>query len=127
MDIPDDVKQQAMDAVSHKETTDQIRAYQGSGVDVSPADTFTNAQQPQPEITPIPDEVKQQAMDAVSHAETRAQIQLVVDNGAVTAPITPGRDTEQIAEKVARLHEAGQDMDTTHKQMTQDGFGREYG
>lgn len=127
MDIPDDVKQQALDAVSHKETTDQIRAYQGSGSTVSPGDTFTHAQEPQPETKPIPDEVKQQAMDAVSHEETRAQIRLVVDNGAVTAPITAGRDTEQIAEKVARLHESGQDMDATHKQMTQDGFGREYG
>ena len=124
MDIPDDVKAQALDAVSNKETTDQIRAYQGSGATVSPGDTFTHAQQPQPEVTPIPDDVKAQALDAVSNEETRAQIRLVVDNGAVTAPITPGRDTEQIAEKVARMHESGQDMDTTHKQMTQDGFGR---
>ncbi len=39
MDIPDDVKAQALDAVSNKETTDQIRAYQVTLDQVSKAAT----------------------------------------------------------------------------------------
>jgi len=124
MAIPEHVKRQAMDAVSHRETTAMIRSFQNSGVEVSPEKTFTHAQEPTPEVHPIPDDVKRQAMDAVSHPETAAQIRLVRDNGSVTAPITPGRDTDRIAGKIAQMHQSGQDLDATHKTMTQDGFER---
>lgn len=115
-----------MDAVSHRETTAQIRSFQGSGSPASPGDLFTHAQPAKPEVQPIPDEVKRQAMDAVSHQETRAQIRLVKNSGSVTTPITPGRDTDRVAGKVAQMHQSGQSVDSTHKTMTQDGFGREY-
>ncbi len=118
-----------MDAVSHKETTDMIRSFKGSGADVSEVytTTFTHARELKPEVHPIPDEVKKQAMDAINHPETKAQIRLVKDNGAVTAPLTPGRDTDRIAEKVAQLHKSGQDVDMTQRAMSKDNFGREHG
>lgn len=128
MAIPEHVKKQAMDAVSHKETTDMIRSFKGSGADVSQSyTTFTHAPEPKAEVRPIPDEVKKQAMDAVSHPETQAQIRLVRDNGAVTAPLTPARDTDRIADKVAQMHKSGKDVDMTQRAMTKDNFGREHG
>jgi hypothetical protein len=127
MSIPEHVKRQAMDAVSHKETTAMIRAFQGSGASVSTRYDFTHAKAPQPEVSPIPDDVKRQAKDAISHPETQAQIRLVKNSGEITTPLTPNRDTERIAGKVAQMQKSGQDMDATHKAMTKDNFGREYG
>ena len=94
-------------------------------MNASPGDQFTHSKAPVPENRPIPEEVKRQAMDAVSHPETKAQIHLVKNSGAVTAPITPGRGTNYIAGKIAQLHKTGQDVDATHKKMTQDHFGKE--
>ena len=113
-----------MDAVAHKETTAQIRALTRQ-TEASEANLFTHAQTPGPENRPIPDAVKRQALDAVSHRETAAHIRLVRDTGDVTAPNTPSRGTDQVAGKVARLHHEGHGLDTTHKRVTQDGFGRE--
>lgn len=121
--IPEHVKRQAMDAVAHKETTAFIRSY--GATEVPEQRLFTHAQTPGPERRPIPDAVKRQAMDAVSHGETATQIRLVRDTGSVTPPITPGRESERIAGKVHQLHREGQEMERTHRTMTQDGFGRE--
>ena len=126
MAIPEHVKRQAMDAVSHKETTAMIRAYRDSGIEASRESAFTHAQALRPENRPIPDEVKRKAMDAVSHPETAAQIRLIKYDGHVTAPITPGRETDRVAGKIAQMHGSGHDLNSTHKTMTQDGFGREY-
>ena len=124
--IPEHVRRQAMDAVSHRETTAHIRSFQTSGTDVSPDSMFSYRQEPRQEVRPIPDAVKRQAMDAVSHPETTSQIRLMRDNGRVTPPNTPARETDQVAGKVSRLHHEGHGLDATQKTITQDGFGREY-
>ncbi|HEY3862535.1 MAG TPA: hypothetical protein VGO59_11660 [Verrucomicrobiae bacterium] len=125
MAIPEHVKRQAMDAVSHKETTAMIRAMNANAAPVSHGDVFAHSKPSVPETRPIPDEVKRQAMDAVSHPETRAQIKLVKDTGEISCPLTPSREKMRIADKIARLHKSGHDLDATHRAMTQDHFGKE--
>lgn len=126
MPIPEHVRRQAMDAVSHSETTAQIRAFQTSGQTVSFERQFTPPEPSVPEQRPIPEHVRKQAMDAVSHSETASQIRLVRDNGDITAPATPSRESQRIAEKIAQMNRSGMDTDTMQQQITKDGFGREY-
>ena len=125
MAIAAQLKQQAMDAVSHSETIDQMRSYQNSGIEASPEGLFTHAKEPEPEVRPIPDDVKQQAMDSLTHDETSKQIRLVKDSGEVTPGASPSWGTDHIAGKIAAMHREGQDVDVTQKTITQDGFGRE--
>jgi hypothetical protein len=127
MAIPEHVRKQAMDAVSHRETTAQIRAYRDSGVTASPSFTpvmpVDNAKAGYQPITP---EIRKQAMDAVAHKETTAQIRLVKDSGTITPPHTPSRKTTMMAERVAELHKSGQSVDAIQQKMTKDNFGREH-
>jgi hypothetical protein len=125
MALPEHVKKQAMDAVSHTETTAQIRLYRNNDV---PAQTFSSAEKHEgPTRSPIPDDVKKQAKDAVSHPETQAQIRLVKDNGSVSPAATPSQETNRIAGKTAQLEKSGHDADAAHQKMTKDNFGREHG
>lgn len=126
MAIPEHVRQQAMDAVSHYETTARMRAYPDSGITVSPGQQFTYPEPAKPEVRPIPEHVRQQAMDAVSHPQTLARITLARDND-VFAPATPSRQSQEIAEKIARLRIEARDVDRAHQEITRDGFGREHG
>ena len=122
MPIPENVRRQAMDAVSHQETTAQIRLYGGTDV----AANFSGPPQLAADKSPGPltPEVRKQAMDAVSHMETRAQIQLVKDSESVTPPVTPIHKNAAVAEKIAGMHKSGQDADSVHRDITKDNFGR---
>jgi len=126
MAIPEQVRRQAMDAVSHYETTAWMRAQPGNGVPVSAGRQFTYPEPARPEVRPIPDHVRQQAMDAVSHPQTQARITLARDHD-VFAPATPSRQAQEIAGKIARLRIEVRDVDRAHKEITKDGFGREHG
>lgn len=125
MAIPKHVRQQAMDAVNHRETTAMIRSFKDSGISVSPESMFTHRKEPVPENRPIPDEVKRQAMDSISHPEMRNQIRLASFNGTVTPPVTPMRDVDRSADKVNKLFEVNPGMPTPQQTMTRDGFGRD--
>lgn len=125
MAIPQHVKQQAMDAVNHRETTAMIRSAKDSGISVSPENLFTHRQEPRPENRPIPDDVKRQAMDSISHPEMSNQIRLATYNGVVTPPVTPMRDVDRSAERVNKLFEVNPGMQSPQQTMTRDGFGRE--
>ena len=125
MAIPEHVKRQAMDAVSHKETTAQIRLY-SQNPNAAPK-LFNEPPKESPTLVqrgPIPDDVKRQAMDAVSNKETTAQIRLVKDNGSMSPTPSPNKESTKAAEKIAQMHRAGQDPDTVQNAMTKDGFGR---
>jgi hypothetical protein len=125
MAIPEHVKKQAMDAVSHKETTQMIRMYQNKDaaapVLASPVKTATATR------GAIPEHVKKQAMDAVAHKETTAQIRLVKDGGAPMAPLAPSQEANRAAQKVSEMHKRGQDMDAVQRAMSKDNFGRDHG
>lgn len=125
VELPEHVKQLAMGAVAHKETTAQIRAFRP--VDASPVDQFTYTVPEKPVARAFPGDVKQQAMSAISSPEIRAQICLVKDNGEITCPLTPSRETQRIADKIAELHKSGRDLNAIHRDITGDHFGRERG
>ncbi len=115
-----------MDAVSHKETTAQIRLYGGKDLPAAPAFSPDEKNAPATRGS-IPDHVKKQAMDAVSNKETTAQIRLVKDNGSVSPVATPSRETDKVSEKIAQLQKGGHGVDSMHQQMTKDGFGGDRG
>jgi hypothetical protein len=124
MAIPEHVKRQAMNAVSHRETTAHIRHVTGA-----PAPEFSvpaNPSEPGP-VRPLSEDAKRQAMDAVSHPETRAMIRLVKDTGSVIPDHTPTRASQRQAEKIAQLHKGGMGVDDVHKAVSKDNFGKEYG
>ena len=124
VELPEHVKRLAMGAVAHKETTAQIRAFRP--VDVSPGDQFIYTGPAKPETRAFSGDAKQQAMSAISSPEVRAHIRLVKDNGEISCPLTPSRETQRIADKIAQLHKSGHDLDATHKHITQDHFGKEH-
>ena len=128
MDISEHVKRQAMDAVSHYETTAMIRAFRGNGLNARHHDLFTHTKTQQPdaqnEVRLISDDVRRQA-DAILHPETKAMIRLLKSDGEIKTPRTPSPRTSRIAQKIVRLHQAGQDLHLTQRQITQDHFGRE--
>jgi len=124
--IPDHVRKEAMNAVNHKETTAQIRAFTDSGIEASPSFTETNLDYAKSKDQPLTEEVRKEAMNAVNHPETKAQIKLMEDTGSVTAPQTPSEKTERLAERVAEMHKSGQDVDQVQERMTKDNFGREH-
>ena len=124
VELPEHVKQLAMGAVASKETTAQIRAFRP--VDASPEDQFTYTSPKSPAARVFPGNGKRQALAAISSPEVRAQIQLVKDNGEISCPLTPSRETQRIADKIAQLHKSGHDLDATHKHITQDHFGKEH-
>ena len=125
MAIPEHVKRQAMDAVSHQETTAQIRLY-SNNPDAAPKSFNEPSKEPPARVQrgPIPDDVKRQAMDAVAHKETTAQIRLVKDNGSLSPTPTPNKESTKAAEKIAQMHRDGQGVDTVQDAATKDGFGR---
>ena len=129
MAIPDHVKQQAMSAVSNRETTAMMRSIQGNGQSVSEGTVFSqrSVEEPKGEIQPLSNDAKRQAMSAISHPETAAQIRLVENGEGITPPWTPSHGTHEIAEKIARMHKSGQDLGSLHNTITQDDFGREHG
>ena len=118
MALPAHVKQQAMDAVSHSETTSQIRLVQDKG-SLFHGDNASGVGRE------IPASVKQQAMDAVSSKETTAQIRMVKDNGSVEPVGRTSHATNRVAEKVAAMQKSGQDAESVHRTVTKDNFGRE--
>jgi len=122
--IPEHVRQQAMDAVAHKETTAQIRMYRNND---APAPESSGPTQGTPSYNKITPEMRKQAMDAVAHTETKAQVQLMKETGAVTSPHTPTRSSLAVAERVADLHKSGQNIDSIHRNITKDNFGRDHG
>jgi hypothetical protein len=124
MGIPDDVRQQAMDAVSGKETTAYIRAFQNSGIEASPS--FSAVQVSQTPERPITDEVRQQAMDSVSNQETIAHCSCVEKTGSLSPGFTPSQKTDMIAERIAEMHKDGQSIGAIQHAMTKDNFGREH-
>ncbi len=124
MPIPDHVRRQAMDAVSHYETTHQIRAFRDSGMDASFAPPPLHSE-PVQAYQPLTEDVRRQALDAVAEFEMRGQIRLVRDNGEVMPPVTPLRENERIAQKISGLHRSGMDAETVQRTITKDGFGRE--
>jgi hypothetical protein len=122
MAIPDHVKKQAMDAVSNKVTTAQIRLYCNND---RPA-IFNPSEKSAPgPRAPIPDHVKRQAMDAISHKGTMAQIRMIEAKGSVSPIGTPSLGHSPLAEKISKLHAMGHGVDSVQKQMTKDDFGRE--
>ena len=126
MALPEHVKKQAMDAVSHSETTTQIRGYSNrEAADAAHKDLFSSPAQGG-ESKEIPDHVKKQAMDAVSSKETTAQIALVKDSGSVVPEGGPARDTSRTAERIAQMQKDSRDVDTMHRTMTKDSFEREH-
>ena len=126
MAIPEHVRKQAMDAVSHRETTAQIRAFRDSGVTASPSFTpVAQVDNSKTEYQPITPEIRKQAMDAVSHKETTAQIRLVKDGGSISPVHTPSHKTTMIAERIAEMHKTGQSIGAIQQNMSKDNFGRE--
>ena len=126
MALPEHVKRQAMDAVSHKETTAQIRLYRDNTAD---RDLFKAApQQSNVEASrEIPDHVKQQAKDAVGNIEATHQIRLVKDSGSVEPPSGGGNTSCKAAENLAKSHKTDYNTDRFHDTITKDNFGREHG
>lgn len=125
MAIPDHVKRQAMDAVSHRETTEFMRRY-GYSTDSISLFSATPAAQKSSASGPLNDNVRRLAMDAVTHRETTAHIHLVEHSGSVFAPTTPSRTSHHSAQLVNDLHRSGAEIDAVQRQVTQDGFGRSY-
>ena len=126
MEIPEDVKRQAREAVANKETTAQIRHVE---MTEATGPNFTPVPEPQqrPESvhSEIPAHVKRQAMDALADTEITEQIKMVEMNGSPVAPHTPSADTEKIAERIAQMHKSGLDGESIHQRMTKDNFGEE--
>jgi hypothetical protein len=129
MALPEHVKRQAIDVVSHPETAKQLSLYRNNAARASPSDTFNaptksaTAPAKSGESRTIPDDVKKQAMDAVGHKETTAQIRLVKDSGSVL-PAGAGRQTNQVAERIASMHKDGHNADSIHRTATKDNFDR---
>jgi hypothetical protein len=124
MAIPDHVKKQAMDAVSHRETTAFMHLY---GYSSDGASVFSRSGDADPAKSRLSVDVKQQALDAVSHRETTAHIRLVEDSGSVFAPTTPSRASADAAQRISDLHRTGICVDSVQRQITQDGFEKFYG
>ncbi len=123
MPIPEHVRRQAMDAVSHHETTAQIRAFQDSGIEAGPG--FTPVEIPQTVTRPITDDIRREAMDAVSHGETMAAVRQVEMTDSIRPDHTPSVKNTMIAERIAEMHETGQSIGAIQHAMTKDNFGRE--
>jgi len=123
MAIPDHVKKEAMDAINDAVTTAQIRLYCNND---RPA-VFTSPDIEAPVIRgPIPDHVKMQAMDAINDRGTQTQIRMMEWNGEVSPPVgLPIHGNNHVAQKITHLHQMGHDLDSVHKNMTRDDFGRE--
>jgi hypothetical protein len=112
-----------MDAVSHHETTAQIRAFQDSGIEAGPG--FTPVEIPQTVTRPITDDIRREAMDAVSHGETMAAVRQVEMTDSIRPDHTPSVKNTMIAERIAEMHETGQSIGAIQHAMTKDNFGRE--
>ena len=124
MAIPEHVRKQAMDAVSHRETTALIQLYRGNA-EVAP--DFSGPPDVSRSYDKITPEIRKEAMDAVSHPETQALIRLVKDNGEISAPTTPSQKSLILAERIAEMHKSGQDVSSIHRDISKDDFGREHG
>jgi hypothetical protein len=124
MAIPDHVKKQAMDAVSSKETTAQIRLYRNND---APAQTFSESKNAPAARGSIPDHVKKQAMDSINCKETVTQMKLVKDSEPMSPLSSPSHEKNRTAERIAEMQKSGQDVDSVQRQATKDGFERAYG
>lgn len=113
-----------MDAVSHRETTAQIRAFQDSGIEAAPG--FTPVHVPPGPTGPLTDDIRRQAMDAVSHHETMASVRLVEHSGDISPGHTPSVKNTIIAERIAEMHKTGQSIGAIQNAITKDNFGREH-
>ena len=111
-----------MDAVSNKVTTAQIRLYCNND---QPA-LFNSGDKDLPAARgPIPDHVKKQAQDAIAWRGTQSQIRLIEDKGWIPPVGVPSQGKGPVAEKIARMQQMGQGVDSVQRDMTKDGFGRE--
>ena len=117
------IRQQAMDAVSHYETTAQIRAFNGNGIETAPG--FTPVEFSTEPPGPLTDDIRQQAMDAVSHRETTAAIRHMDFDDAIRPDHTPSVKNSIIAERIAEMHKMNQDVGAIQQTITKDNFGRE--
>ena len=124
MAIPEQDKRRAMDAVSHRETTAQIRGFQDSGIEAAPG--FTPAHVSPGPVGPLTDDIRRQAMDAVSHHETMASVRQVEHTGDISPGHTPSVKNSIIAERIAEMHKTGQSVGAIQHAITKDNFGREY-
>ncbi len=113
-----------MDAVSHHETTAQIRAFQDSGIEAGPG--FSPVEIPQTVTRPITDDIRREAMDAVSHSETMAAVRQIEMPDAISPGHTPSVKNTIIAERIAEMHETGQSIGAIQQSITKDNFGREH-
>jgi hypothetical protein len=118
------VRQQAMDAVAHRETTAAIRAFQDSGIEAAPLEFHQVKIETEP-YQPITDEIRQKAMDAVSHPETMAAVRLVADTDHLTPDHTPSVKNTLIAERIAEMHKTEMSIGAIQQTITKDNFGRE--
>ena len=100
MAVSEDVKRQAMDAVSHRETAAQVGCLTGGGR-TAPAKTEvvrSVAIAPQmPGLIPL--EVKRQAMDAIASVETIAQIGWLKMTGGIALYLARIREMDRGAAK----------------------------
>jgi hypothetical protein len=112
-----------MDAVSHSETTTQIRAFQDSGVEAAPG--FTPVEIPQTVTRPMTDDIRRQAMDAVSHSETMAAVRQVEMPETIRPDHTPSVKNTLIAERIAEMHKTEMSIGAIQQSITKDNFGRE--
>ena len=128
MALPEHAKKQAMDAVSHKETTAQIRLYSNrEATDAPQKDLFSSPKETGPASREIPDHVKKQGMDAVADKDTTAQIRLVKDSGSPVPQAGSARDTNRVAERIAQMQKESRDVNTVHRTITKDNFERDCG
>jgi hypothetical protein len=121
MAIPDAVKLQAKNVISHPETQAMFRA--ANITEASHASLFTHREEPKPEISPLTDEAKRQSKNAITHPETQAMINLAANEDGVKSPVTPSRRGLEISGKIESMH--GLDVSQMQKTMTQDAFGSE--
>ncbi len=112
-----------MDAVSHRETTAQIRAFQDSGIEAAPG--FTPVEIPQGPTGPLTDEIRRKAMDAVSHSETMAAVRQVEMPDSIRPDHTPSVKNTIIAERIAEMHKTEMSIGAIQQSITKDNFGRE--
>ena len=124
MAIPDNVKRQAMDAISNKNTTAQIRLYCNND---QPA-IFNPSEKNAPATRgPISDDVKKQAQDAITSKGTQSYIRMVDDKEPIAQVGVPSAGKGPLADKIGKMHQMGHGVDSVQREMTKDGFGRECG
>ena len=98
MAITDDIKRQRLDAVSHGETTAQIRSFLGSGAGASSKALVTRSQHAGlASPGPLLADAKRRAMSAISHVETVAQVGMMKLTGGIALYVARIREADRDA------------------------------